>query len=157
MKCDRAMQRLLLLDHGERPDRRTTGHLDRCTRCRTEYERLNRLMAELEPADGPAIASGDLIMATIRDRAKGDGAGRIAGRTPAYYRTWIATAALIVTGLVTLPYNTALAYLYRLPGSGIVATTGIAMGGFATVYLCLFVATHLEELSALLRRDVSPK
>jgi len=174
MKCDRVIQRLLLLDHNERPDRRTAGHLDRCPACRTEYERLCLVMTQLNPDTpdsgtpssgtvpsfgGLPIGTEELIMASVRERADiyPRKPRERTARGPTNWHTWVAIGGLMVVGLVTLPYNAALTYLYRLPGSTIVATTGVAMGAIATAYFCVFVATHLEELSALTRRNAAPK
>ena len=147
MKCDRAIRTLLHLDHFDHPDKRTAAHLSRCPRCRAEFDRLKRTIAILsDPGDVPIDDQlSERIMTSVRARS-------IVGT---HYPAWIGSGILIMTGLVTLPYNPVMGYLARISGSSIDLTLALILGFGITTYLSIFIATHVHDLSRMLGRDTS--
>ncbi|TVR72652.1 MAG: hypothetical protein EA427_03125 [Spirochaetaceae bacterium] len=166
MRCEKATRRLLLLDHNERPDRLTAKHLERCSRCRTEYEHQRMLMSSLAGDGISPDGRGDSIqtehiMALVRarasERARANEIAPAPGERPERestlgdYLAWIGAGLLIVTGLVTLPWNPVLQYLHHQTEGSIVLSTGIITGLVISLYLGVFIATHLEDLSRSVR------
>ena len=147
MRCETAIRRLLLLDHNERPDRRTARHLDRCTSCRAEYEAQRIIMGTLAgtiPGDAqvdPRLT--ERVMASVRAHAP----ATELKPPPGDYLAWVGTGLIILTGFSTLSWNPVLGYLHHQTGGTIALSMGIINGLVITVYLSVFIATHLDELS----------
>lgn len=156
MRCEKAMGKILLLDHNERPDRLTARHLHRCDRCRYEYEYQRTLMSSLV-GDGITRnaqidnALTERVMESVRARtretSRAPGALRETKSSPGDYLAWIGAGLVIVIGLVALPWNPVLKYLYHQIGDTIVFSNGIITGLVITAYLGAFIATHLEEFA----------
>lgn len=177
MNCKRALKSLLRLDNHQVPDGALRNHLHSCVRCRAEYDRLREMVTGLQSpptahaspsstGDGPAetalqapdSALSERIMAAVRKRADELAAGEAQvghqrARSWAGYGKWVASGTLIMFGMMTLPYSAVVDSLRQLPGSRIDVTLAVAFGLILSAFIGTFIASHLEHLSRLLRRD----
>ncbi len=173
MNCKRAMKSLLQLDNHQAPDGAVLTHLYSCARCKAEYNRLQSMITALRPdqatfcetnASSARIAThapenglSERIMAAVRldgaELAAAAEAGRERAASRAGYAKWLASGTLILFGMVTLPYSAVVNYLRQLPGSRIDVTLAVAFGLILSAFMGAFIASHLEHLSRLLRRD----
>jgi predicted anti-sigma-YlaC factor YlaD len=154
MNCKEAMNRILHLDNGQPCDHETAEHLNGCEGCRREYDRLNGIIANLRAVEARDGTLTDRIMEAVRKqkhvRSIVTSAEALSERRD--YLTWILGGAIIVFGMMILPYTEVLTYLRNLPGSRIDATLAISLGLVLCVYIGLFIGTNLDRLTALFRR-----
>lgn len=173
MNCKRAMKSFLQLDNRRSPDGALMEHLRSCARCRAEYDGLRTTLNMLRPDRDSLVRSGaspgggssppddalsERIMAAVRVRERElrthkPESGRAHADVRADYGRWAASGTLILFGMVTLPYSAVVNYLRELPGSRIDVTLALAFGLLLSAFMGAFIASHLEHLSRLLRRD----
>lgn len=147
MKCEECMDRFLGLD-GNEPSGELAAHLASCPRCSEEARRLAAALAFLaeEGRRKPDRDLTDDIMAAlyadgVRKAPKVEEEDAV---TP--LRTWLWSGAVILVGMLLIPFSTILPALSGRYGSGLDITLHLILGSVITLYGTLFIASHMGLL-----------
>ncbi len=147
--------------------------------CRDRYDRLDageepgvflRLLLLLSPKCRAEILRAEAVLAACRRSAAGAGDGadkaddeldrRIMARInqlPAPKRPvgiweWVVAGAVIGASVALIPFGDEFDALGLLFGARYTMPLMLALGLVVTAYCAVFIATHMDELEALLRR-----
>lgn len=157
MTCEDAIRNLLTLDNHTEIDDSTHAHLKTCARCRAEQERLCDALSALPenntPFGSPAweAALTDTVMQAVHAQAWAEASAEDDTGWVEYGR-WLGAGVLILFGMLALPYTDVLVAVRTLSNGEIDFALAVSFGLIITVYMALFVATNLNDLSRRLRR-----
>jgi len=153
MKCDECMDRFLELD-GNEPSGELAAHLASCPRCSEEARRLVAAFSFLaeEGRRKPDRDLTDGIMAALYMDSIGKAPKVEKEDVEAPLRTWLWSGAVIMVGMLLIPFSTILPELSGRYGSSLDITLHLILGLVITLYGTIFIASHMGLLRKIALR-----
>jgi predicted anti-sigma-YlaC factor YlaD len=149
VKCSEAVERIILLDRGEKPSAELVLHMQSCAACRSAYQGLSRLERRASLVAGEPRADDTLtrrVMVQIRDEA----ILQAEEEHPVRLRGWTVGGAIILASLVLIQFSKVVAWLGESMGAVVDVALGIMLGIALTIYICMLVWSNPEAIRRFL-------
>jgi len=141
MKCDRAMEKFLEMDNGASFGLFLRVHMLRCDMCRNEIRQLKKHFESLitETPFPMGVNIEDAVMREIYDNDPGFNTGISCFK-------WISAGLVLVASSFLVTYSKTNDWLTGYFGSVYEIPLNIVLGLGITIYIILFIGSHVDDL-----------
>ncbi|MCX8125197.1 MAG: hypothetical protein N3F66_13700 [Spirochaetes bacterium] len=141
MKCEKAIEKYLMLDNNKPIPLSVQIHCILCSKCRNEINNLSKAFSLLKNFAPYTINLDNVIMSKIYSQKQ-------------YYNkvsnlNWIAVGSVIFLSTGLISYSDALKWLTLHFGTSIVIPLYLVLGCVVSGYIGSYVATHMKKLRAI--------
>lgn len=146
MRCETFLDRYDRLDAGERPGPALRAHLSACPACRARIEREAAAITAYRTgkADPRLPILEERVMAAIRLTPR--------PRRVVLLRDWIVAGLVIALSMALIPLGEEFDLVKEAFGPRYAMPLSLVLGLVLTVYIAVFIGSHLDEFGAMLRR-----